>query len=141
MRIVLACLLGVAAAAGGAPTWADDDSGPMEVRLPHVGLSVDVPAGWAIHQYGPTVLKLTRGKAMLSVRVAAEGAAEPADRLQNQARRARSRAAGGEAPEPETWDVPGSSAAALLSYETAKDAVTLGAIARSDGTMPRFQCE
>ncbi len=139
MRKLGICVLVLALAGLHTSALADEAATAVDVKLPRDGLSIKVPPDWAIHQYDGAVLRLTRGAAVLIVNRAPDDGSAPAARLLAQAQRATAKAAGAAQPTPAAWEVAGATAAARLSYESAKEVHLLGAISLSTG--PGFDVE
>lgn len=98
------------------PAWAEDEpsTAPREIAVPRHGLSVKVPAGWAIDIYGDAALALSKGSASIWFRVAEDDGRDGEKQL---ARMAARLVAGEDAKplEVERWPVAGSTGGAKIA--------------------------
>ncbi|MDJ0973695.1 MAG: hypothetical protein QNJ98_04490 [Planctomycetota bacterium] len=110
LPLVLALLLLAPAA------LAEDAPATRRVAIPNAGLTVEVPAGWDLEQYGPSLLRVRKAQATLWF-YPAEGADETSMRhLRRLADQAKGDAPDAPAPEPKRWKVPGAPGAMQLWY-------------------------
>lgn len=98
------------------PAVAEDAPAARRIAIPNAGLTVEVPAGWDLEQYGPSLLRVRKAGATLWF-YPAEGADESSMRhLRRLAEQAKGDAPDAPAPEPARWEVPGAPGAMQLWY-------------------------